>query len=56
MEAFRPELVLVTHTGGNDLTEPVVVHPTSEAMFGEYMARRISSYRDLPQGVVRGEP
>ena len=48
VEGFSPELVLVTHAGGNELAEPVVVRPTSETMFGEFMARWISSYRDLP--------
>jgi prolyl-tRNA synthetase len=48
VEGFSPELVLVTHGGGKELPEPAVVRPTSETMFGEFMARWISSYRDLP--------
>ena len=39
---------MVTHAGGKELEEPVVVRPTSETVFGEYMAKWIQSYRDLP--------
>ena len=48
VEGFSPELTLVTHAGGRQLPEPVVIRPTSETMFGESMAKWISSYRDLP--------
>jgi prolyl-tRNA synthetase len=39
---------VVTHAGGKQLDEPVVVRPTSETVIGEYMAKWIQSYRDLP--------
>jgi prolyl-tRNA synthetase len=48
VEGFSPELAVVTHAGGKDLTEPVVVRPTSETVFGEQMSKWIQSYRDLP--------
>ncbi len=48
VEGFSPELAVVTHAGGKDLEEPVVVRPTSETVFGEYMAKWVQSYRDLP--------
>jgi prolyl-tRNA synthetase len=48
VEGFSPELAVVTHAGGRELTEPVVVRPTSETVFGEYMAKWVQSYRDLP--------
>ncbi len=48
VEGFSPELAVVTHAGGKDLTEPVVVRPTSETVFGELMAKWIQSHRDLP--------
>ena len=48
VEGFSPELAVVTHAGGRDLQEPVVVRPTSETMFGEYMSKWVQSYRDLP--------
>jgi prolyl-tRNA synthetase len=48
VEGFSPELAVVTHAGGKELTEPVVVRPTSETMFGELMSKWIQSHRDLP--------
>src|ERR687883_395733 len=48
VEGFSPELAVVTHGGGKELEEPVVVRPTSETVIGEFMAKWISSYRDLP--------
>ncbi|MCU1373056.1 MAG: prolyl-tRNA synthetase [Actinomycetia bacterium] len=48
VEGFSPELAVVTHAGGKELEEPLVVRPTSETVFGEYMAKWIQSYRDLP--------
>jgi prolyl-tRNA synthetase len=38
VEGFSPELAVVTHAGGRELTEPLVVRPTSETVFGELMA------------------
>jgi prolyl-tRNA synthetase len=48
VEGFSPELAVVTHAGGEDLSEPIVVRPTSETVIGEFMAKWIQSYRDLP--------
>ncbi|CAN5682493.1 proline--tRNA ligase [soil metagenome] len=48
VEGFSPELAIVTHGGGKELEEPVVVRPTSETVIGEYMSKWIQSYRDLP--------
>src|SRR3954447_13032950 len=48
VEGFSPELAVVTHAGGKELEEPVVVRPTSETVIGEFMAKWVSSYRDLP--------
>jgi prolyl-tRNA synthetase len=48
IEGFSPELAVVTVAGGKDLDEPIVVRPTSETVVGEYMAKWIQSYRDLP--------
>ncbi len=39
IEGFSPELAVVTHVGGRELEEPVVVRPTSETIIGEYMAK-----------------
>ncbi len=48
VEGFSPELAVVTHAGGKELEEPIVVRPTSETVIGEFMAKWIQSHRDLP--------
>jgi prolyl-tRNA synthetase len=48
VEGFAPELAVVTHAGGKELDEALVVRPTSETVIGEMFARWINSYRDLP--------
>ena len=48
VEGFSPELAVVTHGGGKELTESLAIRPTSEAVIGEYMAKWVDSYRDLP--------
>ena len=48
VEGFAPELAVVTHGGGQELAEPVVVRPTSETVIGNAYADWIQSYRDLP--------
>ncbi|HEX4559500.1 MAG TPA: proline--tRNA ligase [Mycobacterium sp.] len=48
VEGFSPELAVVTHGGGKQLTESLAIRPTSEAVIGEYMAKWVDSYRDLP--------
>ena len=48
VQGFSPELAVVTHAGGEELAEPIVVRPTSETVIGEFMAKWIQSYRDLP--------
>jgi prolyl-tRNA synthetase len=48
VEGFSPELAVVTHGGGEELEEPLVVRPTSETIIGYSFAKWIQSYRDLP--------
>ena len=48
VEGFNPELAVVTHAGGKELEEPLVVRPTSETVIGEAFSDWIQSYRDLP--------
>jgi prolyl-tRNA synthetase len=48
VEGFSPELAVVTHAGGKELDEPVVVRPTSETIINAYFSKWIQSYRDLP--------
>jgi len=48
VEGFSPELAVVTHGGGKELEEPVVVRPTSETIINSFFAKWVQSYRDLP--------
>ena len=48
VEGFSPELAVVTHGGGEQLAEPLVVRPTSETVINHYFAKWIQSHRDLP--------
>lgn len=48
VEGFSPELALVTHAGGKELEEPLVVRPTSETIINHMYSKWIQSYRDLP--------
>jgi prolyl-tRNA synthetase len=48
VEGFSPELAVVTHGGGKELEEPVVVRPTSETIINSFFAKWVHSYRDLP--------
>jgi prolyl-tRNA synthetase len=48
VEGFSPETAVVTHGGGKELEEPLVVRPTSETIIYAMYAKWIQSYRDLP--------
>jgi prolyl-tRNA synthetase len=48
VEGFSPQLAVVTHGGGKELEEPLVIRPTSETIIGHAYAKWIQSYRDLP--------
>jgi prolyl-tRNA synthetase len=48
VEGFAPECAVVTHGGGNELEEPLVVRPTSETIIWPMYAKWIDSHRDLP--------
>jgi len=48
VEGFAPELAVVTHAGGEELAEPVIVRPTSETIINTYFSKWVQSYRDLP--------
>ena len=48
VEGFSPELAVVTHGGGKELEEPVVVRPTSETIINAYFSKWVQSYRELP--------
>lgn len=48
VEGFAPELAVVTHAGGKELEEPLVVRPTSETIIHYMFAQWLKSWRDLP--------
>ncbi len=48
VEGFAPEVAVVTHAGGEELAEPLVVRPTSETIIGNMYSKWLQSYRDLP--------
>src|SRR2546425_313542 len=48
VEGFAPETAVVTHGGGKELDEPLVIRPTSETIIYAMYAKWIQSYRDLP--------
>jgi len=48
VEGFAPEVAVVTHAGGQDLEEPLIVRPTSETIIWATYAKWVQSYRDLP--------
>jgi prolyl-tRNA synthetase len=48
VEGFAPETAVVTHGGGKELEEPLVVRPTSETIIYAMYSKWIQSYRDLP--------
>src|SRR3984893_58984 len=48
VEGFAPQVAYVTHGGGEELEERLVVRPTSEAIIGTMYAKWIQSWRDLP--------
>ncbi|MGH7585678.1 MAG: proline--tRNA ligase [Gemmatimonadales bacterium] len=48
VEGFAPETAVVTHGGGKELEEPLVIRPTSETIIYAMYAKWIQSWRDLP--------
>src|SRR3979411_1705365 len=48
VEGFAPQVAYVTHGGGEELEEKLVVRPTSEAIFGTMYANWVQPSRELP--------
>ena len=48
VEGFAPELAVVTHGGGEELTEKLAVRPTSETIMYAMYSKWVQSHRDLP--------
>ena len=49
VEGFAPECAVVTMGGQTQLSERLIVRPTSETLFCEHYKNIIHSYRDLPK-------
>ncbi|GHU50031.1 hypothetical protein FACS189459_3130 [Bacilli bacterium] len=48
IEGFAPEAFLVNTIGGEKLTDPLIVRPTSEVLFSQLFKEQIKSHNDLP--------
>ena len=48
VKGFAPQVAWVTRGGDEELEEPLIVRPTSEAIIGTMYAKWIKSWRDLP--------
>ncbi len=53
VEGFAPEVALITKAGGEELEEPLVIRPTSEAIICTAFSRWVQSYRDLPMLLIQ---
>lgn len=51
VEGFAPECAVVTHAGGEQLEEPLVLRPTSETIIYHMFSKWIRSWRDLPYSI-----
>lgn len=49
IEGFAPETLVATIGGGQELSDPLIIRPTSEVLFSDMYKRLVSSYRDLPK-------
>ncbi len=48
VQGFMPEVAIVTKLGNNELAVPLIIRPTSEALFCEFFKKEVESYKDLP--------
>ncbi|GFZ75393.1 proline--tRNA ligase 2 [Hydrangea phyllody phytoplasma] len=49
IQGFSPEAAMITTTGKKNLSEKLVIRPTSEILFSQFYSKTITSYRDLPK-------
>ena len=49
IDGFAPETLVATIGGGEKLSDPLIIRPTSEVLFSDMYKRLVSSYRDLPK-------
>ena len=55
VEGFAPEVAVVTYAGGEELSEKLIIRPTSETIIGDMYSKWIKSYRDLPMVMLDGK-
>jgi prolyl-tRNA synthetase len=48
LEGFSPECFMVTRKGNEELTEKLILRPTSEVVFADYFSKKIKSEKNLP--------
>ena len=51
VEGFAPEVAVVTYAGGENLSEKLIIRPTSETIICDMYSKWIKSYRDLPMAM-----
>ncbi|MCR5348955.1 MAG: proline--tRNA ligase [Bacilli bacterium] len=49
IQGFAPETLVATLGGGETLSDPLIIRPTSEVLFCDLYKNLLSSYRDLPK-------
>jgi len=49
VEGFAPECLVATIGGGETISDPLIIRPTSEILFSELYKKQVTSYRDLPK-------
>ncbi|CAP18622.1 Prolyl-tRNA synthetase [Candidatus Phytoplasma mali] len=49
IQGFQPETAFVTFAGDKNLSEKLILRPTSEVLFSQHYEKTITSYRDLPK-------
>jgi prolyl-tRNA synthetase len=49
VEGFAPETAMITTTGLEELSERLIIRPTSETLFCTHYQKIVNSYRDLPK-------
>lgn len=49
VEGFAPECLVATTGGNEELSDPLIIRPTSEILFSDLYKKIVNSYRDLPK-------
>lgn len=49
VQGFAPETAIISTSGSEELSEKLIIRPTSEVLFAKHYAKIIHSHRDLPK-------